>query len=36
LIADKYVYALELTKTSDGSVLRLIEGALTVSPEVVR
>jgi hypothetical protein len=36
LTADKYVYALELTKTSDESVLRLVEGDLTVSPEVVR
>jgi hypothetical protein len=35
LTADKYVYALELTK-SDGTVARLVEGDLTVSPEVVR
>ena len=34
LIAEKYVYALELTK--DGIVTRLVEGDLTVSPEVVR
>ena len=36
LIVEKYVYAIELTKTSDGTVLRLVEGDLTVSPEVVR
>ena len=36
LTASKYVYALELTKTSDGTVTRLLEGDLTVSPEVVR
>jgi len=35
LTADKYVYAIELTKT-DGTVIRLVEGDLTVSPEVVR
>lgn len=34
LTAEKYVYALELTK--DGIVTRLLEGDLTVSPEVVR
>ena len=31
----KYVYAIELTKT-DGTVIRLVEGDLTISPEVVR
>jgi len=36
LTAAKYVYAIELTKTADGTVTRLVEGALTVSPEVVR
>ena len=35
LTADKYVWALELTKT-DGTVIRLVEGDITVSPEVVR
>jgi len=35
LTKDKYVYALELTKT-DGTVIRLVEGDLTISPEVVR
>lgn len=35
LTAPSYVYAMELTKT-DGSVIRLIQGTLTVSPEVVR
>lgn len=35
LTKDKYVYALELTNT-DGTVIRLVEGDLTVSPEVVR
>ena len=35
LTADKYVYAIELTKT-DGSVIRFVEGDVTVSPEVVR
>ena len=36
LTASKYVYALELTNTSDSSVTRLVEGDITVSPEVVR
>jgi|TARA_R110000744_G_scaffold32469_9_gene76005 hypothetical protein len=36
LTASKYAYALELTKTADSTVTRLVEGALTVSPEVVR
>jgi hypothetical protein len=35
LTKDKYVYALELTNT-DGTVIRLVEGDLTISPEVVR
>ena len=35
LTASSYVYAMELTKT-DGSVIRLIQGSLTISPEVVR
>jgi hypothetical protein len=35
LTASSYVYAMELTK-DDGSVIRLIEGSLTISPEVVR
>lgn len=34
LTAEKYVYAIELTK--DGTVLRFVEGDITVSPEVVR
>lgn len=36
LTLDKYVWALELTKTADATVTRLVEGDLTVSPEVVR
>lgn len=36
LTAAQYVYAIELTKTADATVTRLVEGALTVSPEVVR
>lgn len=35
LTASSYVYAMELTKT-EGSVIRLIQGSLTISPEVVR
>lgn len=35
LTAPKYVYAIELTHT-DGTVIRFIEGEITVSPEVVR
>lgn len=35
LTASKYVWALELTHT-DGTVIRLVEGDITVSPEVVR
>jgi hypothetical protein len=35
LTAKTYVYAMELTH-SDGTVIRLIEGAVTPSPEVVR
>jgi hypothetical protein len=35
LTAQKYVYAIELSK-SDGTVLRFVEGDITVSPEVVR
>lgn len=35
LTASKYVYAMELTHI-DGSVIRFIEGDVTVSPEVVR
>lgn len=35
LTASKYVYALELTHTN-GNVIRLVEGDLTISPEVVR
>lgn len=35
LTNDKYVYAIELTNT-DGTVIRFIEGDITVSPEVVR
>jgi hypothetical protein len=35
LTAPSYVYAMELTK-DDGSVIRLIQGSLTISPEVVR
>lgn len=35
LTADKYVWAIELTHT-DGTVLRFVEGDITVSPEVVR
>ena len=35
LTNSSYVYAIELTNT-DGDVIRLLEGAVTVSPEVVR
>lgn len=35
LTAEKYVWAIELTHT-DGTVLRFVEGDITVSPEVVR
>ena len=35
LTASKYVYAIELTHT-DGTVIRFVEGEITVSPEVVR
>jgi len=35
LTASKYVYAIELAHT-DGTVIRFIEGDITVSPEVVR
>ena len=35
LTASKYVWAIELTHT-DGTVLRFVEGDITVSPEVVR
>lgn len=35
LTAPKYVYAMELTNL-DGTVIRFIEGDVTVSPEVVR
>ena len=35
LTKSKYVYALELTHTN-GTVIRLVEGDITVSPEVVR
>jgi carbohydrate-binding DOMON domain-containing protein len=35
LTAPNYVWAMELTKT-DGTVIRLVEGAVRVSPEVVR
>jgi hypothetical protein len=35
LTASKYLYALELTHIN-GTVIRLLEGDITVSPEVVR
>lgn len=35
LTASSYVYAVELTNL-DGSVVRLIQGSLTISPEVVK
>jgi hypothetical protein len=35
LTADKYVWAIELEHT-DGTVLRFVEGDITVKPEVVR
>jgi hypothetical protein len=31
-----YVWAMELTQTVGGRVIRLVEGGVTVSPEVVR
>lgn len=36
LTASSYVYAMELTNETDDSVIRLIQGSLTISPEVVR
>lgn len=36
LTLSKYVWALELTKTSTGQVVRLVEGKVVVSPEVVK
>jgi hypothetical protein len=35
LTASKYVWAIELTHT-DGTVIRFVEGDISVSPEVVR
>ncbi len=32
----RYVYDVELTNTSDSSVVRLVEGIVTISPQVTR
>ena len=34
LDAERYVYDLEITKTASGAVTRVIEGIITVSPQV--
>ena len=36
LVDPPYVWAIELTKASNGTVIRLAEGHVAVSPEVVR
>jgi len=36
LTATNYVWAMELTQTSTSKVVRLVEGGVVVSPEVVR
>jgi hypothetical protein len=36
LTLPNYVWAMELTQTSTSKVVRLVEGGVTVSPEVVR
>jgi hypothetical protein len=36
ITAGRYVYDCELTKTSDGTVSRVIEGIATVTPQVTR
>ena len=36
LTEGRYVYDVELTNTSDNSVIRLVEGIVTVSPQVTR
>jgi len=36
LTATNYVWAMELTQTATSKVVRLVEGGVTVSPEVVR
>lgn len=35
LILPSYVYGIELTRSSDGNVIRLADGAVTVSPDSV-
>jgi len=35
LTLPSYFYAIELTRSSDGNVVRLADGVVTVSPEVV-
>jgi hypothetical protein len=36
LTLPNYVWAMELTQTAGGRVIRLVEGAVRVSPEIVR
>lgn len=36
LTSSNYVWAMELTNATSGTVIRLVEGAVRVSPEVVR
>lgn len=36
LTLDRYVYAIELTASGGEPVIRLVEGTMTMSPEVVR
>lgn len=36
LTATNYVWAMELTETATARVIRLVEGAVRVSPEIVR
>jgi hypothetical protein len=36
LVLPIYVWAMELTETATGKVIRLVEGSVRVSPEVVR
>jgi len=33
---EKYIYAMEISNDSNGNVIRLIEGDITISPKVVR
>ena len=33
---EKYIYAMEISNASNGNVIRLIDGDVTISPKVVR